>query len=166
MRKKRKMEILSEVPNYYYVWIRSMSRLLSSQVSNHRRAKYFRDRCLSYFHSQEKLQVHGIECEALNKCKVKLPSPKPDEIDNSYKILKFKNFKNKEKVPFVVYADFESVLLKIDDDSRKVNLHEPSAVGYFLMCRYDDSKSYYRSHVGADSALWLMTELKELADDK
>ena len=32
------------------------------------------------------------------------------------------------------------------------------------MCRYDESKSYYRSHVGADSAYWLMMELKELAD--
>ena len=49
VRKKRKMEILSEVPNYHYVWIKSMSRLLGSQVSNRRCAKYFCDRCLSYF---------------------------------------------------------------------------------------------------------------------
>ena len=133
-------------------------------MSKHKDSKYFCDRCLAYFHSEEKLKVHEVECETLFKCKIRLRSPKPDNTENSYKILKFKNFKNKEKVQFVVYADFESVLLKIDNDDRKVHQHEPSAVSYFVMCPYDESKSYYRSHVGADSAHWLMMELKELAD--
>ena len=163
IRKKRKMEILSEMPNYHYVWINNLSRLLSSQVSKCKISKYFCDRCVVYFHSEEKLKVHEVECETLNKSKIKLPSPKPNDTDNSYQILKFKNFKNKEKAPFVVYADFESVLLTIDNDVRKVNRHEPSAVGYFVMCRYDESKSCYRSHVGADSTHCLMMELKELA---
>ena len=94
IRKKRKMEILSEMPNYHYVWIKNLSRLLSSQVSKCKISKYFCDRCLVYFHSEEKLKVHEVECKTLNKSKIKVLSPKPNDTDNSNKILKFKNLKN------------------------------------------------------------------------
>lgn len=102
----------------------------------------------------------------MNKNAIKLPTPKPEqeEDDDSYKILKFRDFKNKEEIPYVVYVDFESLLVKVNNDSRKLNEHKPCAVGYYFICNYDDSLSYYRDHVGLDSATWFVQELKTLAN--
>ena len=44
-------------------------------------------------------------------------------------ILKFKNYGNSLEVPFVIYADFEAILVEVDDDenksTRKLNKHVP-----------------------------------------
>ena len=48
-------------------------------------------------------QRHKQECVNVNKCRVSIPN----ENDN---ILKFKNYKHTEKVPFVVYANIECLL--------------------------------------------------------
>lgn len=165
--KKRKLEILSMKPKRHFAWIKNLSRLLSRQVSRHNGAIFICDRCCCYLSSNEKLKKHEVECEKVNKCRIKLPSPTTEnqKFDNSYKIVKFKNFSNKEEVPFVVYADFESLLVKVDNDANKLHEHKPLSVGYYFKCRYDDSKSYYRYHVGEDSANWLMQELKIIAEN-
>lgn len=78
--------------------------------------------------------------------------------------MKFKNFKNKEQAPFAVYGDFECILKKIDNDNSKMNEHIPCAVGYYFICTFDESLSYYRHHVGLDSPKWFVQELKTLAE--
>lgn len=50
--------------------------------------------------------------------------------------MKFKNFSN-----------FESILKQVDHD-------QPWAVGYYFICSYDESKSYYRDHAEDDSPVW------------
>ena len=44
-------------------------------------------------------------------------------------ILKFKNYGNSLEVPFVIYVDFEAILVEVDDDenksTRKLNKHVP-----------------------------------------
>ena len=162
--KKRRMDILSEEPKTHYVWIKNLSRLIKSQVSSRQHALHICDRCLTFFYSREKLKQHEIDCIKMNECAIKLPTLAPDQKDDSYKILKFQNFKKKLPVPFVCYADFESVLEKIEGDKRKLHEHKPCAVGYYLMCNYDESLSYYRNHVGMDSAVWFVQELKAIAE--
>lgn len=110
------------------------------------------------------MKAHEIDCVEINNCAIKLPAPRANQEDNSYKMLKFKNFKNKEPVPFVVYADFESILKKIDNDIRKVQEHHACAVGYYFICNNDNSLSYYRHHVGLDSDAWFVKELRTLAE--
>ena len=126
------------------MWIKNLSRLIRNQLTKHHGMIHICDRCLTYFHTSAKLQTHEVDCEKMNKCKIKLPTPQlingVPQLDNSYKVVKFKNFKNKEKVPFVVYADFESILKKLDGVEKKLNVNEPSAVCYYFMCRYDESK--------------------------
>ena len=162
--KKRKMNILSQEPKNHYVWIKNLSRLVKSQISSHQHAIHVCERCLTFFHTEKKLKNHEINCVKMNECALIFPTPDPNKNDDSYKILKFKNLKNKLPVPFICYADFESVLMKIDNDKRKLNKHKPCAVGYYLLCSYDESLSYYRNHVGEDSATWFLQELKEIAE--
>ncbi|CAH1109449.1 unnamed protein product [Psylliodes chrysocephalus] len=142
---------------YHFAWIKSLSRLLSKQLSNEGHAKYFCDRCLHYFRSEAKLNMHIEDCKKLNHGAIKMP-----EGDKS--IVEFKNFKNKEKVPFIVYADLESVLNPMENKNI-YQQHVPAAVGYYLKCSYDDTISFYRSYRGYDCMQWFTDELKKLAED-
>ncbi|XP_072403137.1 uncharacterized protein [Diabrotica undecimpunctata] len=142
---------------YHYVWIKNLSRLLSKQLSKEEHKKYFCDRCLHYSRSQETLDKHTIDCLKQNETVINMP-------DKSKCIVKFKNFKNKVKVPFMVYADLETVL-KPTDDPKKPQEHIPAAVGYYFKCSYDDSLSFYRSYRGKDCMEWFADEMNQLAED-
>ncbi|XP_074026644.1 uncharacterized protein [Leptinotarsa decemlineata] len=93
----------------------------------------------------------------MNEAAIKMPEP-------GKAILKFKNFKNKERAPFVVYADLESIL-KPTDDPKKLQHHIPVAVGYYLKCSYDDTLSFYRAYRGKDCMQWFADEMSQLAED-
>ncbi|KAJ8910221.1 hypothetical protein NQ315_015913 [Exocentrus adspersus] len=150
-------DVDDEPLRYHYVWIKDLSRLLSSQLSKHKTKKHFCDRCLHYFSSMERLSKHYADCKNVNDCKVRLPN-------EDQKYLKFKNFKNKEKVPFVVYADLESVLKQVNSGN-KYQHHLPAAVGYYVKCSYDPSLSFYQSYRGEDCMSWFAREMTQFAED-
>ncbi|XP_043477549.1 uncharacterized protein LOC122508334 [Leptopilina heterotoma] len=118
-------------PNYHYVWIKNLSRLVNYQLSTNGHKKHICDRCLHYFVTEER---------------------------------------NKEKVPFVVYADCECLLYPVEDQESTSNIeviqqHEVFSIGYYVKCSYDDSLSGYHScPEGADAAKWFAQELKQLAE--
>ncbi|EZA51130.1 hypothetical protein X777_10439 [Ooceraea biroi] len=89
----------------HFAWIRDLSRLVSAQCSRKQHRKYICDRCLHYFPTEKRLAAHIIDCESINDCAIVLPS----EDD---KLLAFRNYKRKERTPFVVYADLEYTLEK------------------------------------------------------
>ena len=125
---------------FHYVWIKNLSRLVRKQISSHKTKSWICDRCLHFFWSQEKLEAHEIDCRDVNKCKITLP--RNNNIDN---ILKFKNTTYKNRVPFVVYADFECLLEPVESD-RAYEHHKAFSIGYFIKCSYDDTKSEYKSY--------------------
>ncbi|KAK5637820.1 hypothetical protein RI129_000194 [Pyrocoelia pectoralis] len=77
---------------YHFAWIKNISRLFSSQVSNKKCAKFFCNICLNHFSSNNFLERHIIACHQLNSCSVRLPK-------ESEKYLEFTHFSNKEKFP-------------------------------------------------------------------
>ncbi|XP_018370062.1 PREDICTED: uncharacterized protein LOC108765715 [Trachymyrmex cornetzi] len=87
----------------HYALIKDLSCLVSSQINRKGHKKYFCDRCLHYFDSSAKLEMHSEDCEKINDCAVRLPS-KDD------KWLSFRNHCRKERVLFIVYADLECAL--------------------------------------------------------
>ena len=95
---------------------------------------------VDYFSSTEKLDAHTVDCKQINDCAIRLPSEKD-------KWLEFGNYCNKERTPFVVYADLECVLRKMEPEntSRFSNQHhEVFSIGYYTHCSYDNTLSYYR----------------------
>ncbi|XP_050513029.1 uncharacterized protein LOC126888699 [Diabrotica virgifera virgifera] len=170
---------------YHYVWIKNLSRLLSKQLSREDGTKYFCDACLHYFRSQKKLNIHKTCCKGrsdliCNRCLQPFSSLKQLEAhtedcvrinetaikmpEESRKMLRFKNYKNKIKAPFAVYADLESAL-KRTGDPKKHQEHIPVAVGYFFKCSYDDTLSFYNSYRGKDCMKWFADELNQLAEN-
>lgn len=88
---------------FHYVWIENLSALVNSQVSTMKVKLHISDRCLHYFREEYKLKEHEKDCQKLNNHKVNVP-----EIPES--VLEFKNQKREIKVPYVIYADIESIL--------------------------------------------------------
>ena len=63
-------------------------------------------RCLQHFSSEITIEKHKDDCLIVNgEQKVKL--------DSGY--VEFKNYANKMRVPFKIYADFECILKKCDN---------------------------------------------------
>ncbi|KAJ8977854.1 hypothetical protein NQ317_018691 [Molorchus minor] len=141
---------------YHYCYIKDLSRLLSSQLSK-KNAKNFSV-------IDDKLNEHTEYCEKLNDCKVEF-SREP--------YVQFKNFVYKEKVPFIMYADFESLLEPLNDveisDSElatktsRYQKHNAYSAGYYFKCNYNNSWSSYNSNRGSNCMSWFADELTTIA---
>ena len=80
--------------------------------------------------------------------------PKEDD-----KILKYSHGEKSLKAPFMIYADLESLLEKLNtyhnnrkkSSATKINKHAPSCYSLFTHCSFDTTKSklnYYRGKNG------------------
>ena len=129
--------LISDEEKQHYCLIKSMSRLLSSQTSKRNGVQYYCMRCLNPFHSQESLDKHLEYCNAYEAVKTEMP-----EVGTA---LKFKNCNRSMRVPFIVYADFESFIKPIDtckpnpknSYTKQYQKHTPSSFSYYIKC-FDD----------------------------
>ena len=127
--------IANEETNHY-CWIKNMSRLLSKNINNHQHKRHFCYRCLNSFPSVKSLNKHAEYCQNNEAVKIEMPTGK----------LYFKNHYRKQRVPFVVYADFECFTEKIDtcepNDTKsftnRYQKHKPSGFCYLIKC-FDDN---------------------------
>ena len=117
-----------ENPNKkHYVAVKSLSRLLSNQSSKHNGLQYFCVNCLNGFESEIIRNDHYEYCKHKDSVRVEMPTK-----DKS--IVKYTDGQYQFKVPFVIYADFESILVPVssaagDPDkssTRSINVYEPS----------------------------------------
>ena len=89
--------------NLHYVLIKDVNRMLNS-VSKHGHKQHFCLHCLHSCVSEEVLGRHKETCLQVNGVQAaKLPKEGTK--------IKFKNHSNSMPVPFVIYADFESILV-------------------------------------------------------
>ena len=79
-----------------------------NHTSHHGKKKHFYRCCLQAFSTVEILKIHIKHCITIDG-KQNIITPRKD------KYVKFKNYGRKIKSPFVIYADFESILLPEDD---------------------------------------------------
>ena len=116
----------------HYCLVKSISRLLSSQASNDKRKRYFCSNCLNSFWCQKALNKHKEYCNEYVAVKIELPKKGT--------MLEFKNYDRREKVPFLVYADFESFIKPLDtcdlnpegSYTKQYQKHEPSGFCYYI----------------------------------
>lgn len=152
-------ELGSSIGHSHYCWIKSLSRLIGSQINEHGHKTHICDVCLQVFSNETILKQHIYDCQSVNETKILLP-------DNSNKWMKFKNFQNQLKAPFIVYSDTEAILAPINisvENTDYYQKHRPSAIGYYVKCSYDDTKSYYESYTGLDCIEWFVNKLYSIA---
>ncbi|XP_060869078.1 uncharacterized protein LOC132943926 [Metopolophium dirhodum] len=126
----------------HYIYISNFSRLIRSQSTGHIASRVFCKRCFTSFDNRARkhrksgqagLDEHMIICGSHNAI---LPvMPKPEDV------LKFKSWENTVRHPFVIYADFEALLVK-SDESRGDNttvIHKHKAMSYGFVVKAADN---------------------------
>ena len=124
-----------------------MSALFRGITSNHKEDFYYLN-CFHSYGTKEKLKKHKNLCENHGYCYVEMP-------EKDDKILKYNQGEKSMKVLFIIYADLESLLEKMNSchnntensSTTKINKHTPSGYSLITHCSFDTTKDklhYYR----------------------
>ena len=117
-------------------------------------SKYF-----PLFRTENKLKKHKNVCENYDYCYEEIPK-------ENNKVLKHKHGERSMKVPFIIYADLESLLEKKSTchdnpeklSATKINKHTLSSYSLFTHCSFDTTKNmldYYRGKNLRNTFVWI-----------
>ena len=95
----------------HYVIIQDISRLVCNQVDHHNGKTHICLNCMNPFHSEERLKSHKEHCDNNDAVRIEVPNADKEKANLS---IQFGKYIRKLKVPFVIYADFESFTEKIE----------------------------------------------------
>ena len=118
--------LITENNRKHYVAIKSLRRLLSKQNSKHKEAQHFCINCLQGFWEESSRDEHMGYCKNNEAVLIEMPHANP--------IVEYSDGQFQFKVPFIIYADFKSILEPIQgpgnnpsiSSTRGVNIHMPS----------------------------------------
>ncbi|EDO34977.1 predicted protein, partial [Nematostella vectensis] len=130
--------LISNGETSHYCWIKDVMSLVSSQIDKYHHTRFLCFRCLNSFRCEMALEKHYEYCSKNESVRIEMPMDK----DGKPLYTRFVNFNRKMRVPFVVYADFESFTENIDtcspDESRsftkQYQKHKPSGFCYLIKC--------------------------------
>ena len=126
--------LIEDNEKHHYVAIKSLGRLLSMQSSKHNGSQHFCTNCLQGFSEQCSRDEDYAYCRFNESVRIEMPTKRP--------IVECSNGQHQFKVPFIMYADFESILEPTQGASnnpnipsaRGVNVHTPS--GWCLYSKF------------------------------
>ena len=155
--------MISNGENWHYLIVKHLFRLLGGITSNHDEDFY----CLNCFHSyrtKNKLDAHKKICENHEYCHIEMPTK-----DNN--IIKYNQGEKSLKLRFIIYADLECLLEKIntcynnpeESSTTKINKHTPSGYSIFTHCSFDKSKNKLNYYRGDDCMKRFCKDLREHA---
>lgn len=134
----------------HYCLIKNLIRLVRRQVTNHKGDVFLCESCLQFFCSEIKYKSHMC-----SKVLTVLPE--------TNRRIGFKNYERKQRINYVIYADFESLLRncseKITEKTQNFKKHEPSCFGYYICCSHDPSQNKYVTYRGSDCVEVFITKL-------
>ena len=113
--------IISENNRKHYGAIKLLSRLLSSENTKHKGKEYFCMNCLQGFKEESSRDEHIDYCIDNESVKVEMPHKNP--------IAQYSDGQFQFKVPFITYADFESILELIQGPGNDPRIPSMRAIG-------------------------------------
>ena len=131
---------------WHYLTVKILPALYRGTTSNHHGDFY----CLNCFHSYttlNKLKKHERVCNNHDYCHVDMPK--------EHEKIKYLPGEKSLKVPFIIYADLECFLKKMQSSqnnlensyTEKKSPHKPSGYAWCSICSFDDMKNrryFYR----------------------
>ena len=102
----------------HYVAVKSLSRLLAKKNTKHKSVQYHCTNCLHGFPTEVSRDKHESYCVANDAVRIEMLSWNP--------YVRYSKGQYQLKVSFVMYANFEFLLVKPPEDKSIVNVHEPS----------------------------------------
>ena len=123
---------------WYYLAGKRFSALFRGIKSKH----FYCLNCFQPYTTKDKLKKYNKECEDHDYCYVEMP-----EKDNQ--ILKYNQGEKSIKAPFIIYADLDSLLEKMNachnnpekSSATKTNKHTPSGYSLLTHCSFDTTKN-------------------------
>ena len=156
--------LISDGEKQHYCFIKSLSRLLSSQVSGHKESNSFCLNCLNHFPNEEKLKIHEEYCLKNQAIRIEVPE--------EGSLVTFIHHNRSLQVPFVVYADFEALTEEIpiseQNDkfsfTQKYQKHKPSGFCFKIVCfdeRYNQKPVLFRARSEDEDVSAIFVEMLE-----
>ena len=135
--------IISNGEKWYYLGVKNLSALLRG-ITSKNKGDFYCLNCRHSFRTKNKLESHKKLRKDKAFCNVNVPS-------QDTKKLEFNQYQKFDKVPFIIYADRESIIEKIDRcknnpenlSTSKVSEHIPSG---FLMSTTSSFRSIENKH--------------------
>ena len=152
--------LITEEEKQHYVLIKDFYRMMYNKTK-HRERKHFCMHCLQCFSTEEILAKHKSNCMVINGEQA-LRMPKEGSK------VQFQNYYKQLPVPFVIYADFEAITVKVSgcqpDDAKsytdKYQKHTGCSYGYKVVCCYDDTYSKpVKIYRGENSISYFMLDM-------
>ena len=142
--------MISNGENWHHFVVKNLSGLLRGITSNHKENFYCLN-CFCAYSTKNKLEAHKKICENHDYCHVEMPTK-----DNN--TIKYNQGEKSIKLPFVVYADLECLLEKMDtcynnpneSSTTETNKHTPSGYSLFTHCSFDKTKNRLDHYRGKD----------------
>ena len=156
--------LISDGEKQHYCLIKSLNRLLSSQVSGHKESNSFCLNCLNHFPNEEKLKIHEEYCLKNQAIRIEMPE--------KGSLVTFIHHQRSIKVPFVVYADFEAFTEEIPISkqnekfsfTQKYQKHKPSGFCFKIVCfdeRYNQKPVLFRARSEDEDVSAIFVEMLE-----
>ena len=143
--------MVSEDGINHYTVIKSLSRLLKSSNTKLKCKQHFCINCLQGFTQESSRDQHQVYCEDNESVRVEMPK--------QGSTIEFKDGQDQFKIPFIMYADFESILEPMDPVepgspnqpyTNEVNQHTPSGWCVYSKFAYGDVNNPLRIYRGKD----------------
>ena len=130
--------LISNGATKHYCWIKNFNKLCAARTEICHHTMHYCKRCLTGYRELEGLNRHNEYCSLHGVQRVEVPKAGTRRF--------FKHHFKSMRVPFVVYADFESFIKPIgtcqpnsaESYTNKYQKHSPSSFCYLIKC-FDDS---------------------------
>jgi hypothetical protein len=144
-------------PKRHYALITDIQHLVTQGNENTSRMELCR-RCLTPFSNEKALKNHQVHCN-----KIKLKDFTKIRLYKNDEKLYFNQYHFKNRVPFVLYGDFEAINKPVENDPRKVADQIASSYFLYLKSDYEDIiKSQAFAYRGEDCIENFAKVIKEL----
>ena len=148
--------------DWHYLTVKSISKLLRRITSNHD-GDFYCLNCFYLYTTKNKLEKHERICRDHDFCYLKMP--------DENKILKYIQGEKLLKVPYIIYADLDCLLQKIDicknnpekSYTEKKAKHKPSGYSLVTCCSFDKFKNERKCYRGKDCMEIFCKDLKDQA---
>ena len=151
--------LITEDEKKHYVLIKDFNEFIYNQ-SKHKEKKHFCMYCLQFFSSESISAKHTNNCLTISG---KQATNMPKKGEN---ILNFSNFHKQLPVPFIIYANFEAIMKKVQgcrpNDNKSYTeayqTHEDCGYGYKVVCCYKDKYSKPIQTYWSENAIYKFME--------
>ena len=155
--------MITDGEKWHYLAVKSVTRFIRG-ITSHQDGDFY---CLNCFHSyttKKRLKKHERICRDHDFCYLKMP-------DENNKFLKYLLGEKSLKHPFIIYADLECLLEKIDtchnnpekSYTEKKAKHKPLGYSLVTYCSFDKTKTTWNYYRGKDYMKTFCNDLRDRA---